>query len=112
MGALGNALLTCEWSSSKLSSFKCGKLNLQADATSLDLKECGLGPGAAVLLSAVIPTLMGVLKTLVLARNSIKDDGAVAIGEHCGHGEQDGGRTQSRARHTQCTRGQRAPCSD
>ena len=59
MRALGEGLLAS--TSCKLRSFKCSKLDLQADATSLDLRNKGLGPGAAVLLSAAMTKFMASL---------------------------------------------------
>ena len=74
MRLIGEALLAS--TSSKLTSLKCTKLDLKADTISLALRNKGLGPGAAVLLSAAISKFMGSLTSLSVAYNSIVGDGA------------------------------------
>ena len=77
MQALGEGLLAS--TSCKLQSFKCSKFDLRADATSLDLSRKGLGPGAAVLLSAAMTKFMASITSVDVGFNSIGKEAALEL---------------------------------
>ena len=71
--ALGAAL------QSSMQSVTCDKLDLRADATTLDLKGKGLGPGDAALLAGALRSFMASLTFLSLGRNPWGDEGVETL---------------------------------
>ena len=77
MRVLGKGLLAS--TSSKLTSLKCSKFDLQADATSLDLSNKSLGPGAVMLLSAAMSKFMASLTECNVRSNNLDNESATAL---------------------------------
>ena len=79
LGNEGKCAIAKAIPSSVLQSLKCDALNLQADATSLDLRSKQLGAADAELLAAAMTKFMGSLSSIDLSKNSIGSEGAKVL---------------------------------
>ena len=79
LGDEGKCAIAKAIPSSVLQSLKCDALNLQADATSVDLRSKELGPADAELLAAAMTKFMGSLSSINLSENKIGSEGAKVL---------------------------------